>query len=232
MSLCSKRAFTLIELLVSIAIIAVIISILLPALASAKRSGTRLVCLANLRSLQVAHWVYITDHDGHMLGTSHGGSWTDVLLSYDSSLLMRSPVDDSPHFDGGTPVGERFRQSSYAINYFLSPDNPSGFGKVDLIARPAGTAHFVLSAFDGIGAVADHVHPQLWWTPIATAQPGIIPGKAATEMEIGAHDSDPDNPTFNSLGNYGFLDGHAETRKFGAVYTDPMSNSFDPRVAQ
>src|SRR5262245_18626087 len=66
MSLCKTprhpRAFTLIALLIVIAIIALLISILLPALQAARNEGTKTVCLAALKQIMSCNNMYDNDN--------------------------------------------------------------------------------------------------------------------------------------------------------------------------
>ncbi len=59
----STGAFTLIELLVVIAIIAILAAMLLPTLVKSKQKAQGIACLNNLKQLQLAWFMYTSDHN-------------------------------------------------------------------------------------------------------------------------------------------------------------------------
>src|SRR3954464_4839347 len=59
-----RRAFSLIELLVVVAIIAILASLLLPALARAKYSGMKSKCISNIRQQYLSQIMYADDSQG------------------------------------------------------------------------------------------------------------------------------------------------------------------------
>ncbi len=75
----TKKAFTLIELLVVISIIAVLLSILMPALRVAKQLATGSVCVSNQRNLIIAWSAYHSENNDTMVG---GNNWAEDGWSF------------------------------------------------------------------------------------------------------------------------------------------------------
>jgi prepilin-type N-terminal cleavage/methylation domain-containing protein/prepilin-type processing-associated H-X9-DG protein len=77
------QGFTLVELLVVIAVIAILASLLIPALATAKEQGRKASCINNFRQLQLAWQMYVDDDQHQRL--PYNGDWSSVTGEFEAA---------------------------------------------------------------------------------------------------------------------------------------------------
>src|SRR5262245_4748395 len=131
MKRASKRnkGFTLIELLVVIGIIAILASLLMPALARAKQKANGIKCLSDIRQVGMAANMYAADHENQFPPRFQKlASWVYTLKPYYVDPKLLACPNDSFVFTTGN-----HERRSYLINgfndFFEKNLSPSDFAK-------------------------------------------------------------------------------------------------------
>jgi prepilin-type N-terminal cleavage/methylation domain-containing protein len=114
----NRKAFTLIELLVVVAIVALLVSLILPAMGSAKAQARKAVCGSNVRQLGLGALMYTNDARG-MLPPC--GWWSRDVEAFWWGQIMADRVDHTV-----SPLHKYIRSSLQEDSVFECPEQPWG----------------------------------------------------------------------------------------------------------
>lgn len=177
----SPHGFTLVELLVVIGIIAVLVSLLLPALGKARRSANTVKCMSNLRQFGQAHLMYSNDHKGVIVlplipdanFSPNGVFWFQRLSIYINrnearggtveSGKLNAVVRGCPEWDGIDNTGDGIIDTDkvgYGMSRrLLSPASRTRYHAPYNPAFPPGTTG---NGAEGTDAASSSYRPPYW----------------------------------------------------------------------
>ena len=220
----SLRCFTLIELLTVIAVIAILMSILLPSLTRARGTAISLVCKSNLKQQFIAISGYAMDHDNIIPPTGehyryagvdyHSGAWWGWIgvagymgapEMYDgpttASIMRRYPIMGCPGEVGSSGNSPGIGPG---MKYFDSDRNVSSYAINSSVTNRAGA-----------GCVNSHS----WWVSDLPGNPnGII-----WYEKLGAPDPNGVPYELEHFFRRGFLQGPSDETACNAV-VEPMAD--------
>ncbi len=222
-----KKCFTLIELLVVIAIIAILASILLPALGQAREKAKASQCVGNLRQQGLAVQQYLSDYDFYpcMNDTKHNGQdchfvgWKFAIAPY---LGITPGSDDVRDKDNAMFASGVFQCPKFSYDALPTQYQPTG-GNVIF----GGGYGYNWGSYQGMGYNHSGSNSRHWIKPTMVSIPSetIIIGDGPDHpVTAGGYDVTclavmyMKNEPFRHASDFGvsWVDGHATMSK---VYT-------------